>query len=67
MSKVKFTLASQRNPAFDAYTDAELQEKLDSLSDYRENRIDDGASDSEIDEIDRQLFLLDDELCARGL
>lgn len=63
----KFTLASQRNPAFDAYTDDEMQNKLIELEDYRKNRIDDGASDSELDDIDHQLFLIDDELCARGL
>jgi hypothetical protein len=63
-------LESMRNPKFNSYADADIQRMYASLDDKRKACVllyDQGkATDAELDAIDRALFLLDDELCARG-
>lgn len=68
--KTKFTIASQRNPAYSSYSDADIQNQYASADNKRKALIldyDNGrATDADLDAIDRVIFSLDDELCARG-
>lgn len=68
--KTKFTIASQRNPIYASYSDADIQNQYDSADNKRKALMldyDNGkVTDEDIDAIDKILFRLDDELCARG-
>ena len=57
-------LKSQHNPAYASMTDQEVSDLY--VTTYKA-RNPDVMTDTELDEIDSQLFWLDDELCARGL
>ena len=70
-------LISQRRPEFASFSDADIQNQYAKADRERKaliidldcciSLIDIGTVEKEIDVIDRVLFALDDELCARGL
>lgn len=68
---MKFTMASQRRPELDSYSDADIQRMYDTADNCRKVlvlRMDNGEDvESLIDDVDKTLFILDDELCARGM
>lgn len=65
--KSKFTMASQRRPEFASFSDADIQAQYASADDKRKALILDYDNGRATDAIDRVLFALDDELCARGM
>lgn len=71
MFKIKYTLASQRRPDFAAYSDTDIQNQYAAADERRKAMIldyDNGkVTDDDLDALDKVLFALDDELCARGL
>ena len=58
---------SQRRPEYENHTDFDIESQLKLAEKNRSDMLDDGADDALIDDIDRLIFKLDDELCARGL
>ena len=62
---------SQRRKEFADYPDSEIEDMLESAEQRRLQLCEDADNgeddESAIDEIDRLIFKLDDELCARGL
>ena len=64
-------LVSIRRPEYSSYSDNDIQNQYDAMEDRRKALVidcDNGrATDDQLDAIDRELFKLDDELCARGL
>ena len=64
-------LVSTRRPEYSSYSDNDIQNQYAAMDDRRKALIldyDNGkATDDQLDAIDRELFKLDDELCARGL
>lgn len=71
MAQIKFTLASQRRPDFAACSDTDIQNQYAAADERRKAMIldyDNGkVTDDDLDALDKVLFALDDELCARGL
>lgn len=57
-------IRSTHNPKFSSLSDTQVLEAY--VSTYK-SRNPDTMTDSELDQIDSDLFWLDDELCARGL
>lgn len=64
-------MASIHNPQFAELSDSQLNDAYLSAEVQRKHLMaqnDDGADiDAQLDAIDARLFLIDDELCARGL
>ena len=64
-------LVSTRRSEYSSYSDNDIQNQYSALDDKRKALIlgyDSGeVTDDQLDAIDRELFKLDDELCARGL
>ena len=63
-------LVSSRRPEYASFSDNDIQRMYAAMDDKRKMTIldyDNGkATDDDLDAIDRDLFKLDDELCARG-
>lgn len=63
-------LVSVRRSEYTSYTDDDIQRMYAAMDNKRKAMIldyDNGkATDDDLDVIDRELFKLDDELCARG-
>ena len=66
------TLASKRNPIYSSYSDEDIQRMHESADQKRKSliilidRLDPNTTDDDLTAIDRTIFSLDDELCARG-